>query len=152
MADRESWGGRMSRGRAVCIPLIAILASGMALADANEWSVVGPEGGAILSLVIDPQDLATFYAATGVGVFKTRDGGATWSNAGSIGFGSLVIDPRNSSTLYGLELQDEGSVTTRLFKSTDGGATWYEIFWLPPSASMLTIDPLETATLYAVAG
>lgn len=47
------------------------------------WTSVGPYGGDIFSLAIDPVSPSVVYAATGQGVFKTTDGGiATASEAG----------------------------------------------------------------------
>ena len=128
----------------------AIVAQGSLYGGNNDWTNVGPVGGPIPFLVIDPVDPATFYAGSDVGVFKSTDSGMSWMNTGMVAVG-LVIDPKNSATLYALAPTDDDLIATRLFKSTDGGATWNEGFWFPPGSSMLTIDPQE-GTLYALAG
>jgi hypothetical protein len=47
-------------------------------AGANEWTSVGPEGGQILALSIDPRNPGTIYAATVEGhAFKSVNGGAS---------------------------------------------------------------------------
>src|SRR6266581_2865911 len=46
----------------------------------NRWSSNGPEGGTAVSLAIDRSDPATIYVATGSGVFKSTDGGESWSS------------------------------------------------------------------------
>ena len=140
---------RMGRSAALSA-LLSCLAWSPVCAQVNQWMNVGPVGGAIPFLVTDPADPATFYAGTGVGVFKSQDSGTSWMNTGMLAAG-LVIDHKNSATLYALALENDSSIATRLFKSTDGGATWNDVFWLPPYSSMLTIDPQE-GTLYAVAG
>jgi photosystem II stability/assembly factor-like uncharacterized protein len=129
---------------------LSVIAS--ALAAANEWTNVGPEGGGPRFLVIDPQDSATFYAGTDAGLYKSTDRGLTWNNTGMIGLSTLAIDRLASSTLYGLAPGDDNSVTTILFKSTDGGENWSDIFWLPQATRLLAIDPHVTGTLYALAG
>jgi hypothetical protein len=43
------------------------------------WKNVGPEGGAIRGLVLDPAAPGTLYAGTSVGVFKTVNEGASWT-------------------------------------------------------------------------
>ena len=44
------------------------------------WTSIGPEGGIILALAIDPTTPSTLYAGTdGGGVFKSTNGGAAWS-------------------------------------------------------------------------
>ena len=53
-----------------------------------QWVSHGPEGGRIYALAIDPQTPATLYAGTSVGVFKSSDGGGSWS-AANTGFPGL---------------------------------------------------------------
>jgi hypothetical protein len=64
-----------------------------------------PFGGDVRSLAIDPSTPATLYAGRlNGGVFKSTDGGATWSasNTGLTNFNvpSLAIDPLTPATLY----------------------------------------------------
>ena len=70
------------------------------------------------------------------GVFRSRDGGATWQKVlfrnDSTGAVDLVIDPGNPKTLYASLWQayrtpwklSSGGPGSGLFKSTDGGDTW----------------------------
>ena len=71
--------------------------------------------------------LFVIYAATSSGVFKTTDGGASWTpaNTGLSGIHvfSLAIDPRTPTTVYA------GTFGNKVFKTTDGGE-----HWLPASA------------------
>src|SRR5262245_30572113 len=80
-------------------------------------SSVGPEGGLIDSIVVDPQDSNIEYATSRVGVFKSSDAGATWSYSGLTGFAIVNINIF-PGTIYASALWG------RLFKSLDGGATW----------------------------
>jgi hypothetical protein len=68
------------------------------------WTSTGPEGGAILSLAIDPVTPATLYAGTIGGVFISTDGGETWSEVGaglpSARVAVLALDPATPATLY----------------------------------------------------
>ena len=84
------------------VVVIAALATGwqQARAGINEWTpLLGPYGGHITALAIDPQDPCTMHAGTGSGVFKTIDGAASWMPA-SAGLGTnpfvfgLAIDPQ----------------------------------------------------------
>ena len=58
----------------------------------------------IWTLAIDPQTPATLYAGTGGGVFKSSDGGGSWTaiNSGLTSFDvvALAIDPQNPSRIY----------------------------------------------------
>src|ERR1700693_4872906 len=100
---RSAWQrvGRASRTFALLI-LLAIVGTETLWAGVNLWTNVGPEGGGVRLLMVDPHNPRTVYAGTGVGVFKSEDGGANWSNAGLIGYSvtSLAIDPQNPSILY----------------------------------------------------
>ena len=51
--------------------------------DVNLWTSIGPDGGMVTSLAIDPQNPKTIYAGTagyngdsGGGIFRSTDGGA----------------------------------------------------------------------------
>ncbi|HEY4591285.1 MAG TPA: hypothetical protein VIJ61_02690, partial [Thermoanaerobaculia bacterium] len=57
------------------------LAAGPSWAGLNYWSPIGPDGGEILALAADPQQSSVVYAGAAGGVFKSMDGGATWSRS-----------------------------------------------------------------------
>ena len=43
------------------------------------WTSIGPEGGFVQAVAIDPDNTSALYAGTlGGGVFKSSDGGAHW--------------------------------------------------------------------------
>jgi len=65
-----------------------VLLGGLHRAEAgvDVWTPIGPYGGNISSLAIDPQNPATLYAAirdgyssVQMGVFKSTDGGGSWT-------------------------------------------------------------------------
>jgi len=109
------------------------------------WNWIGPGniGGRLRSMCIHPTNPSTMWvgAATG-GVWKTTDGGASWSAlpdfVPSLSVGSMVLSPSDPNTLYvgtgeGCFETDVGSSNTAavpgagIFKSTDGGQTWAQI-------------------------
>ena len=68
----------------------------------------------------DPLAPTILYAGT-YDVFKSTDGGASWSATGLTGGGdvlALAIDPRTPTILYA------GTSSGGVFKSTNGGASW----------------------------
>jgi len=79
-------------------------------------------------------------------VYKTTDGGASWSalNLKAHSFLALEIDPRNSSTLY-------ASTSDGIFKSINAGLNWNRIRTSFESMMVrdLVVDPKSSATLYA---
>jgi photosystem II stability/assembly factor-like uncharacterized protein len=122
------------------------------------WTSKGPEGGNIHALVIDPLTPTTLYIGTfGHGVFKSTDGGLTWSAASAgltfdhmLTIRVLAIDPETPTTLY-------AGTYGGIYKSLDGGDNWSALTdGLPTtsysvssiSVSSLVIDPANSSTLY----
>lgn len=148
-------GARLVRGVAT-LALVA-LQVGVAAAGVNGWTTHGPEGGAIVSLAIDPLTPTTVYAGTaGSGVFKSTNDGASWATSSTALSGRrvsrLIVDPVTPTTLYALS--PSGLLffaTTSVFKTTDGGASWNTINTGLPAASIdgLAIDPATPTTVYA---
>jgi len=102
----------------------------------------------IPALAIDPLNPTTLYAGTyGGGVFKSTDGGVSWSASGPTNIytsvTALAIDAVTPTTLYAGSIYSPG-----VFKSTDGGASW-NATELARGVLSLAIDPLTPTTLYA---
>lgn len=110
----------------------------------------GPEGGIINALAMDPSNSQTIYAGTGGGgVFKSLNGGGSWSPA-NVGLNgghirALAIDPDNGQTIYA---GTDGGVVS---KSSDGGGTWSPTGALGSSnrVAALAIDRNNSQTIYA---
>jgi photosystem II stability/assembly factor-like uncharacterized protein len=102
-------------------------------------------------------------------LFKTTDGGASWSNSISPPLSGcllggyfttaptpvLVIDPSDSRSLYLAEGEDEDGGYV-LLRSTDGGASWNRVWdfsgGLQSGLNALVIDRSNPTTLYAGLG
>jgi len=114
-----------------------------------EWVSIGPDGGNIVALALDPQQPATLYGLPyeypdGPRVFKTTTGGDGWTNVGWLpeySVNMLLVDPHDSDYLYGM-------TSTAVWRSTDGGASW-ESYGLPTTAMGLAADPLVSGRLFA---
>ena len=73
-----------------------------------EWTAVGPFGGEITALAVDPAAPATIYAGTiSDGVYMSTNAGASWTAVSSglpaapnTAITALAIDPAVPSTLY----------------------------------------------------
>ena len=138
-------------------------------AGTNVWTSVGPDGGRIQAITVDPQNPGTVYAVAGGGIFKTTDGAASWNRVyspatsdGKVNYPAtlVAVDPQDSNTLYA------GTSTAGVFKSTDGGASWsmanrglpkptsypnnlLTTFTTSYSVGALAIDPQNPETIYA---
>ena len=101
-------------------------------------------------LAVDPSHSQTLYLGLSNGIYKSTDGGATWSPAGAGASGYVVmiaINPASTTTLY-------AASGAGLYKSTDGAATWNHTGLMagPNDTSFVhdvVIDPLTPTTIYA---
>jgi photosystem II stability/assembly factor-like uncharacterized protein len=125
-------------------------------------------------IVIDPRDPDVVYvAAMGPlwgaggerGLFKTTDGGTSWTNTKEIsaqtGFTEVVMDPANPDVLYAASLQRErraygflpGGVESAIWKTSDGAKTWTKLSSGLPSGELgrigLSVCRSRPNTLYA---
>jgi photosystem II stability/assembly factor-like uncharacterized protein len=142
--------------KALLISLVLILSvsqSGSVTAGVDAWASIGPEGGSILALAVNPVTRSVVYAGTYLGgVYKSTNGGASWqpSNNGLGNFyvSALLIDPQTPSNIFALT---RGGV----FKSINSGESWAlldttDIFFEIYNA--LAMDPQTPSILYGTAG
>jgi uncharacterized protein (TIGR03437 family) len=92
-------------------------------------------------ILTDPTRAATLYVATGdLGVFKSQDGGATWTNSSSgiaaTNITALAIDPLHPQTLYAAT----SSTVYNIYKSVDGAESWAPIDSSAAAISQLAVD------------
>ncbi len=84
----------------------------------------------VSSILIHPSDPDIIYIGSGdrdaddaepLGVFKSTDGGATWTQInntmGNVTVGAMIMHPSSSNTLI-------AATSGGIFKTTDGGNTW----------------------------
>lgn len=98
------------------------------------------------ALAIDRQNANIVYVGTnGSGVYKTADGGSTWSGGGAGVVRSLAINSHTPSVIYA------GTDDLGVLKSTDGGASWtpVNIGLTSSGIRVVAVDPIATATVYA---
>jgi photosystem II stability/assembly factor-like uncharacterized protein len=143
------------------------------------WTAIGlPDAGQIASIVVHPTNPDLVYVAVlghifgpseQRGVFRSTDGGKTWSrllfrdaNSGAI---ALVMDPTNPRILYAALWQtrrypwgfESGGPGSGMFKSTDGGDHWNEITrnrGLPDSGVVgkigIAVSPADPDRVWAI--
>ena len=117
-------------GTAAAAPLYS---DGNVFRDSNNfsvWSVVGPNGGDVRSVAVDPRDKDRLYIGTLDGQIHTStDGGKTWRllvslNKPLLTLDQLFVDSQDSNIIY--VSGHRGKLPGGFFKSTDQGATWKE--------------------------
>jgi photosystem II stability/assembly factor-like uncharacterized protein len=142
----------------------------------DKWELMGlPNSERIGRILIDPSNPDIVYVAVlGAlwgdseerGVYKTTDGGKTWSKllyvSPSTGCSDMAMDPENPSVVYA-SMWDfrrkaytfrSGGPGSGLYKSIDGGATWNKIQKGLPSDTLgriaIAISPVKPHYLYAL--
>ena len=94
----------------------------------QEWSVVGPQGGDVRVIAVDPKNKDRFYASTLDGQIHTSaDGGRSWRllvnlNQPELILDQLIVDSRDSKIIYASGHRHRAA--GGFFRSTDGGLTW----------------------------
>ncbi|MCA6362061.1 MAG: T9SS type A sorting domain-containing protein [Bacteroidetes bacterium] len=118
-------------------------------------------------IVFEPGSSSTIYVGTGdpnvggypfigTGIYKTTDGGQTWTNLGlgnTYIISDIAIDPSNTNIIYaaamGLPFVRDNN--RGLYKSTDGGQTWTQSLFVSNQTGVtdLVLDPSNPQILYA---
>lgn len=118
-------------------------------------------------VTIDPSNPAVVWVGTGEnvsgrhvgygdGVYRSRDGGASWEKMGlaeSEHIGTILVDPREGNTVY---VAAQGPLWSPggdrgLFESSDGGETWEKILGGGDYTGVneVVMDPRDPDVLYA---
>ena len=94
------------------------------------WQVLGPEGGDVRAIAVDPKDKNRLYITTIDGQIHTSsDAGKTWRllvnlNQPQLVLDQLIVDSKDSNIIY--VSGHRGKKAGGFFRSTDGGNTWKE--------------------------
>jgi photosystem II stability/assembly factor-like uncharacterized protein len=143
------------------------------------WAPIGPspiaqggrqDNGLTTAIAINPNDGNVIYQGTaGGGVWRTLDGGATWTPTFdrqiSLGIGepsAIAIDANDTSIIYvGTSTRVTPQARAGLYKSTDGGASCVRVGSGYPAGNIgnatqfvnqdinvIIVDPANSQTLY----
>src|SRR5262249_27341623 len=123
---------------------------------AATWTVVSPagvSGARFLSVTFDPVTPQVVYTASmggGPGVWKSTDGGATWSRVLVLAIGSQSLAVAPSSPLTVLT-ENFGGAAPFILRSVDGGASWANTTGVPTRVGShgLAFDPTDALVAYA---
>ncbi len=127
----------------------------------------GQDIASIGAIAVAPSDPHTIYVGTGEadmrsdiaygnGMYKSSDGGTTWSHIGlteTRQIGAIVVDPHDPNVVYVAALgHPYGPNSERgVFKTTDGGKSWAKVLYkdADTGAISLAIQPGNPNVLYA---
>jgi photosystem II stability/assembly factor-like uncharacterized protein len=98
--------------------------------------------GAVYDISPDPAVAGRIVVSTENGIYRTTDGGGTWTQQSSLSYLTLSRSPANPAVIYGYNCN--------AYQSTDNGATWnYKGTTSPNCANRVVADPLRAGTAYA---
>jgi photosystem II stability/assembly factor-like uncharacterized protein len=116
--------------RTLCVAAMMVLLLCSQL-PAQNWIVLGPDGGDVRSIASEPSSPNHLYVGTSAGrIFTSIDGGKRWSRLTHLGdrddyvLDHILVDPTDPATIFvsawSLDAQRSGDV----FRSRDGGKKW----------------------------
>jgi photosystem II stability/assembly factor-like uncharacterized protein len=128
--------------------------------NSSEWRKLTnglPDDMQVNVIVGRPGNSSELYAGSQLGLFKTVDGGDSWTNMGvtmgECAIFSISLHPTDENTIYA------GMDHTVIHKTTDGGASWTKLPTIQPDCSItgafpvrvlrMAIDPTNTEEIYA---
>jgi photosystem II stability/assembly factor-like uncharacterized protein len=112
--------------------------------------VLRPPGGGISNTVL--------LGATNVAIYRSFDGGATWSPAMTGATAGLVAHPTRAGTVYAGNSDNFTATNRGVYKSMDNGATWNSLPPLPGVTTdqiqriELAVTPASPDLVYAAVG
>ena len=116
-------------GCKLLVLLLVALGAAACLA-ADQWKVLGPDGGDVRGFSYDPRNSDHIYLGTSTGtVFESTDGGRNWSRFVHLGnedyvLDHIAVDPKNPDTMYVAAWSVENQQAGELYRSKDSGKSW----------------------------
>lgn len=104
---------------------------------------------AVVGAAFAARPAGTAFAATSNGLFRSTDGGSSWTLVGhglpAVYFNAVVVAPSDPKTVYASASYDG------LFRSLDGGFSWQRVAASAARASTaLVVSPRSPRTLYGI--
>jgi len=125
--------------------------------EGENWALTsGILPGYVTKVLVHPNATDIVYANLGSSIYKTTNGGSSWTRLttpGSVYIRDLCFNPRNPAVIYATGYYYGASpYRVALIRSDDGGASWNAFYFDTSSTNAygysLAIDPNDTATVY----
>ncbi len=103
-----------------------------------------------MDFIIHPEDSNILYATSHSDVYKSINGGASWTSVYSFLYTymeSIVINPRNTDTMY-VGMQPPGTGARGIYRSANRGNSWTKVVG-DTAIHCLAIDPVDPRVVYA---
>lgn len=167
-ADGAAWQDANRALRAQIVPRLFQHADGTVFALAADrlwrsddrgvrWTELGePSAGETVSLALDPVDSNLLYVGSIGRIYRSTDGGASWSTGSGINGGAVIwdleVDQANPQTVYaaGFVLNAQFNLQPWTVRSDDSGATWQLINGAGQGVSnnLVRIAPSNSSILF----
>ncbi len=135
---------------------IALFLLATATVQAQSWNPLGPTGGDVRALAVDPSRPARVFLGTADGhIFGSADSGAHWTLLGRASsrldavITAIVVDPRDGNVLYASSWARESDIGGGVFRSADGGRTWSAAGLAGQAVRALAMAPSDPNVLVA---
>src|SRR5919107_2788508 len=108
-----------------------LMLSFAAFAQQQPWVPVGPDGGDVRTLTLDPHASNRVLLTTSAGmIFESNNGGVNWTRLARLGdrndyvIDSLIFQPTRENVVFAGAWSVEDNRSGDVLKSLDGGRTW----------------------------
>lgn len=137
----------LNGNRALPAPMQAVLP--LQPTDAgNDWVSVGPFGGDVTDLAVNPIQPLSVYATAGT-PFYSSDGGTNWTPMDALLLKAGGPINAIECAANGVLIATGTYVYGKVFRSTDNGSTWQSrTIPVATAAQCITMDPNDTNTMY----
>jgi photosystem II stability/assembly factor-like uncharacterized protein len=111
-----------------------LMLSFAAFAQQQPWVPVGPDGGDVRTLTLDPHASNRVLLTTSAGmIFESNNGGVNWTRLARLGdrndyvIDSLIFQPTRENVVFAGAWSVEDNRSGDVLKSLDGGRTWKKL-------------------------
>lgn len=136
------------------VPCLLIAVAAVS-AGGQTWKPLGPPGGDVRTLAIDPSRPARVFLGTADGhIFGSEDSGGHWALLGRASsrldavITAIVVDPGDGNVLFASSWT-RNSAGGGVFRSVDGGRTWSEAGLAEQAVRTLAMAPSDSSVLVA---
>lgn len=104
------------------------------------------------SLVINKIDTNSLTLAASDGIYKSYNGGATWTNVQAGNFKQVLYHPTDTNIIYATSFWTAANQTdAQIFRSKNGGATWTQVTNFDSSWRItLAVSPADVKIVKAI--
>ena len=101
------------------------------------------------SMLINPQDTMIMMLASTNGLYKSTNGGTSWTNINSGNFKQILYNPADTAIVYGTMYTD---TSAQIMLSNNGGNTWNAVTNFTDAQRInMAVSPANPALVIAVA-